>query len=209
MIKPVGSTERVQDVIAALVQGKRVLDIGCVDHSASHAGEDTWLHGHIEKHAAYVLGLDIAEPEVEKLRKHGHNVIAGDAITADLQDTFDVVTAGELIEHLDAPGPFLRNMCRHLSPDGRLLLTTPNVFFGLHWLESLAASPYQRWNPEHVAWYCYFTLENLLERNGMHIEQCIYFTRSRKLRRLLRWLRVGCRSWCASTMLVIAKKHGA
>jgi len=78
------------------------------------------------------------------------------------------------------------------------------VFFAVHFIESLVMSPYRRWNPEHVAWYCYFTLENLLTRNGFYMDRCVYFTRSRKLRRALRWLRFGCGSFFASTLLVIA-----
>lgn len=206
MIKPKRCNASVQDLIAGLVRGKKVLDVGCVDHSAEQAGSESWLHGHLVRSATSVLGIDIIQKEVEKLRQRGYNVICGDATNIELSDRFDVITAGEILEHLDNPGRFLQNMRRHLKDDGILVLTTPNAFFGLHFLESLFASPYRRWNPEHVAWYCYFTLENLLKRNGMRVSQCYYICRSRNIRKLLRLFGLGCPSFLASTLLVIAGK---
>lgn len=44
---------------------------------------------------------------------------------------FDLVTAVEIIEHLDAPRHFVRNVRNLLAPDGTFLVTTPNV---AHWV---------------------------------------------------------------------------
>jgi 2-polyprenyl-3-methyl-5-hydroxy-6-metoxy-1,4-benzoquinol methylase len=43
------------------------------------------------------------------------------------RDSFDLVTAIEIIEHLDSPRLFLRNVHALLHDGGHLLLTTPNV----------------------------------------------------------------------------------
>jgi 2-polyprenyl-3-methyl-5-hydroxy-6-metoxy-1,4-benzoquinol methylase len=45
---------------------------------------------------------------------------------ANLSD-FDLVTAIEIIEHLESPISFLRNIKRLLKPDGIAILTTPNM----------------------------------------------------------------------------------
>lgn len=42
-------------------------------------------------------------------------------------DTFDVVTAGELIEHLYNPDAFLAEVRRVLRPGGHVVLSTPNL----------------------------------------------------------------------------------
>lgn len=41
--------------------------------------------------------------------------------------SFDLVTAVEVIEHLESPIGFLRNVARLLSPSGVAVITTPNV----------------------------------------------------------------------------------
>lgn len=41
--------------------------------------------------------------------------------------SFDLVTAIEVIEHVESPIGFLRNVCRLLAPGGVAVLTTPNV----------------------------------------------------------------------------------
>jgi len=47
---------------------------------------------------------------------------------------FDLVTAIEIIEHLDSPRHFLREIWNLLSPDGYLALSTPNI---AHWVGRL------------------------------------------------------------------------
>jgi len=43
---------------------------------------------------------------------------------------FDLVTATEIIEHLDAPRHFLRQIAQLLRPGGHLIVSTPNI---AHW----------------------------------------------------------------------------
>lgn len=202
-------SEPVQDFLANFVNGKNVLDVGCVDHTAALESTDTWLHKHIVRSAKNVVGLDLIESEAAKLRQLGYDIRSGDACTVSLDQTFDAVVAGELIEHLDCPGAFVANMARHLNDHGRLAMTTPHAFFFLHFLESIFSSGERRWNREHVSWYCPFTLENLLRRNDLEIEACYYFTRSRKLRRVLNLLHIPCYGFLASSILVIARKSTA
>ncbi len=43
------------------------------------------------------------------------------------EGSFDLVSAVEIIEHLESPIGFLRNVRRLLKPDGAALITTPNL----------------------------------------------------------------------------------
>jgi len=43
------------------------------------------------------------------------------------KEKFDTIVAGEVIEHLNSPFNFLRECKRILKPDGRLIITTPNM----------------------------------------------------------------------------------
>jgi 2-polyprenyl-3-methyl-5-hydroxy-6-metoxy-1,4-benzoquinol methylase len=153
------------------------------------------------------VGLDILEPEVQELRQRGYNMVAGDATSVRLGPKFDYVVAGELIEHVGNAAALLANMARHLEPDGRLVITTPHVFFLQHYIEFLMSIHRRRWHPQHVAWYCPFTLENLLHQNGYEVESCYLFTRSRKLRRLMNLLHLPRFEFLGSTIVLIAQQR--
>ena len=56
-----------QSIILDLIAGKDVLDVGCVQHVASRADSDEWLHGKLYFRAKSVLGLDYADGEVKNL----------------------------------------------------------------------------------------------------------------------------------------------
>jgi 2-polyprenyl-3-methyl-5-hydroxy-6-metoxy-1,4-benzoquinol methylase len=148
---------RIQDLLSHVVQGKTVLDVGCVDHSASIERQDHWLHKHLARSARSILGVDILESDAAELRRRGYEVVCGDATTVRLNQTVDVVVADEIIEHIDNPAAFVSNMALHLNEQGRLVMTTPHVVF-LHFMESIFSSAERRWNPQHVTWYCPFTL---------------------------------------------------
>ena len=51
-----------------LVRGKSVLDIGVVEHTRDAVKSRDWLHGHLKRHAARCLGVDVLEEEVKYLR---------------------------------------------------------------------------------------------------------------------------------------------
>jgi len=46
------------DFLSNLVTGKRVLDIGCVNHSAAAARDPSWLHASLKRTAKHVTGID-------------------------------------------------------------------------------------------------------------------------------------------------------
>jgi len=50
-----------------------------------------------------------------------------DDFVSALEAPFDLITAVEVIEHLESPVGFLRSIVSLLGPDGVVLLTTPNV----------------------------------------------------------------------------------
>jgi 2-polyprenyl-3-methyl-5-hydroxy-6-metoxy-1,4-benzoquinol methylase len=202
--KPIGTYTSAQEFISSFVEGKTVLDVGCAAGIYSREERDCWLHKHLCKRAVRVVGLDCNAPEVARLNRLGYNIVCGDAVTLDLGERFDCVVAGEIIEHVENAGALICNLKRHLKPGGELLLTTPNVFFALHFLESVLADPAKRWCQEHVSWYCYFTLGNILDRCGMRVIESRYLTRSRKVLGLLRRFRLKCLGVLASTLLMIA-----
>jgi len=153
----------------AIVRGKRVLDIGVVSHSARYFEQAGWRHGRIRNAAAYCVGIDILEPLVEALRQRGFDVRCVDATSdADLQERFDVVFAGDVIEHVDNAVALLRFGSRHLAPGGRMYVTTPNPFCRKFYRQ-FRRDGVMVTNLDHVSWVSPTMALELGRRAGMRL----------------------------------------
>lgn len=159
------------EFIEPYVTGKEVLDIGPAElvGTVNKEKSDRWLHKKIADAATYVLGLEKNQEQVKALRNLGFNIVAGDAETFALDRTFDVIFAGELIEHLSNPGIFLEHVKKHLKPDGMLVMTTPNRFeaaaFFIAFLKNAIPS-YEKQIARHVCYFDENCLADLLVRHG-------------------------------------------
>lgn len=164
-------------IIKAYTTGREVLDFGCVDHDykkTEFEKKDFWLHGFICKNAKSCIGIDCNENEIKKLNEHGYNCIAGNAESVNLNRKFDVIVAGEIIEHLYNPGLFLENVKRHLTDNGIFILTTPNPLFLWKFVQILIKdNPIV--NEEHTCWFDPKTLSYLMMQHGFVIKE-IYWT---------------------------------
>lgn len=147
------------------VSGKRVLDVGCVEHDPLNYRSPHWVHKALLRVAAHVIGIDCDERGVSYLRDKGFNIQLADARDFDLGETFDVVVAGDVMEHIDNPGGFLDSCRRHLAPGGVVLVTTPNPWF---WKYIVRATVFGRVknNIEHVCWFDPVLLGQLAKRHG-------------------------------------------
>lgn len=120
--------ERRLDLLRSICADKVVLDVGVVEHFAENRHRDRWLHKNLVDVAASCRGVDILAEDVEELRAQGYDVVVHDLTHSPLDDRFDVVVVGEVIEHLGAPEPFLANIRPMLADGGRLVVTTPNPY---------------------------------------------------------------------------------
>lgn len=85
-------------------------------------------------------------------------------------ESFSLVYASHLIEHLNAPADFLREVRRILSPSGRLIVTTPNIdgfqarLFGKRWRSAIF---------DHLYLFSKKTLSRLLRETGFAAEKTV------------------------------------
>ena len=150
--------------ILELVQGRDVLDVGCIGGPGVVDLEQT-SHGRLAKAARSLLGIDVAASEIERRQEQGCDVVVADAESFHLGRKFDVIIAADLIEHLGNSGAFLERAGEHLRPGGLLCIVTPNALSLNNALKSLAGLRV-RVNAEHTCWYDRTTLRQLLARYG-------------------------------------------
>jgi SAM-dependent methyltransferase len=172
------------DFLVERARGKRVVHVGFVDElMATKLAQGVWLHGRLAEVADSLVGLDTAEDGVAWANEHGFDARVVDAQSAEAVaglrlEPADVVVAGEIIEHLDAPGPFLRAMRGLVRADGELVLTTPNAYRLLNFLAPLSGS--ELVHPDHTSWQSPRTLRTLLERSGWEVEAMAYYRNPRR-----------------------------
>lgn len=183
---------------------RNVLDIGCVAHDEARLGGDHWLHGHIARAATRCVGVDILEAGIAAVNAAGF-----DAVVHDLTDglgpladrgRFDVIVAGELIEHVPDLDMVFRVAAEGLTADGELILTTPNPYAPRRVRAGQLGIVWE--NVDHVSYLFPSGIAELAERRGLFLaEAATIDERSRaggsplqKLKRTIRgsqWRSVG------------------
>jgi len=76
-----------------------------------------------------VVGVELDRDAAAVARKRIDDVYCGDVreIVSILDERFDVIVGGDIVEHLDEPWSFLSDLRRISAPGGHLLLSLPNV----------------------------------------------------------------------------------
>lgn len=170
------------EALADFARGRRILHVGCTGHRPGAGDHRTPLdrHERIAAGAAEAVGLDLDRAGVEELQRRGYNALVADACTADLGRTFEVIIAGEIIEHVSNGGLFLDNLRRHLDPDGLLVISTCNPFYTKQvWKILRYGRPAV--HGQHAAWYDPITLMELAGRCRLAPRQLIWVREGRRL----------------------------
>ncbi len=192
--------------ILELCAGKEVLDCGCVGSKLETVSDmPTTSHHNIAKASSHCVGVDIVADEVDRRKAAGYDVRLANVETMKLGQTFDVVVAADLIEHLSNAGAFLDRVHEHLRPNGLLCLVTPNPLSANVVFKSLVGIR-SRVNPEHTCWYDPQTLQQLLWRHGFRPVEWYWQDYQRHP---LAVLATGIRPNLAAHFIVISKRSEA
>jgi SAM-dependent methyltransferase len=158
----------------SLVKGtpQRVLEIGCA------SGQTL---AYLKEHGAtYTVGIEYSSEVAESARNRGlDQVIAGNVETLDLQfepNSFDLIIAGHVLEHLANPWTTLHKLIGYLRNDGQFVGALPNVRHHsiifpllLHGKWQYEPSGVMDWT--HLRFFSRQTVFQLLESTGFRVEE--------------------------------------
>ena len=188
-------TERV-DFLKEACMNKKVLHLGCTDYpfTQNSIANNMLLHFEIEKVAKELCGFDFDQAGIDILKEAGvQNIYRADLenlTEVPLEETFDVILAGEMIEHLSNPGLFLRGIKRFMNRETILLITTINAYCGMrNVIYALRGKGgiNEPVHQDHVAYYSYSTLKLLVEREGLALEKFSFYDIGKEHRPFNRW----------------------
>lgn len=141
----------------------KMLEVGCATGAVlAYMRERGWD----------VKGVEISRPQAEYARKER----GLDITTLPLEEnrfaasSFGMVSASHLIEHLNDPAGFVREVRRILVPGGVFIVTTPNIaglqarIFGPRWRSAIF---------DHLYLFSTHTLRKLLRKEGFRIAKIV------------------------------------
>jgi len=184
------------DYIKKMCEGKKVLHLGCTNSPFTNESikNDMLLHHDLKKVARELYGFDYDAEGLAIFKEIGEkNIFWADLERleeVDLNETFDVIIAGEMIEHLSNPGLFLRGIKRFMNDDTSLIITTINAYSGMRFfIYSMRGKGGENEpvHPDHVAYYSYKTLNLVIERENLKVKEFLFYDIGEEHRPFLHW----------------------
>jgi len=168
------------DFMLRRCQGKRVLHLGCIGMTeeplvvkVAAMCDGRAFHARLREVALQSDGIDYDSAAVGELQRLGfREIVYGDLHRLDelgLQGPFDVILAGDLIQHLHNPGLVLQQVLPLVSETSSLVLSTPNSFGLPHFIRYARGQAVD--GNDHVLSFNIFTLRNLLRKHGFEITE--------------------------------------
>ncbi len=160
--------------------GGKLLDLGSGEGAVAEF---------FQNHGCDVIAFDISEKALEKAKLRGLKIAQGD-VEGKLpfkDHTFDIVFWGDNVEHLFLPEKTLKEIFRILKPNGRLILSTPNmgyiryrIYYLVHGMlpqtEWYGKYP---WLWEHIRFFNKKIMKQFLSTNGFKLTKFVGVSRRR------------------------------
>ena len=151
---------RVVAEVGQAASSRSIYDIGC--------GDGAFLSA-CKREGFEVAGCEPQERAREQARKNLGCRIDGDLFSEAPVNSLDIVTAWQVIEHVENPGEMIRKIHDYLKPGGLFAVSTVNLS---SWQARIFGSLCLHLDPPRHLWVGHRSqVEHLLERNGFTIER--------------------------------------
>jgi hypothetical protein len=162
-------------------KGKNVVHLGCCDspYCYERYSKGDLFHIKLIESARKVIGVDSDEQSIIFMKKAGINNLIVDNVenfSENYPDNFHIILAGEIIEHLESPGLFLKNINKLAHNGTELIITTINTPTLKSFIRALAKTEIV--HHDHVCYYSLKTLSHLLNRYNILITKYYYYCAS-------------------------------
>lgn len=138
------------DFATKYLKDKKVLNVWCLNHDLWSYNEQ---HDMIKSLSKCIVGVDI----VSEAKELWWDIEIGDVCDTDFckdilekYGKFEMIFAGELIEHLDNYKLFLDNLYLLLEDNGIVILSTPNPYWLHYQLQNFLYWYMLQWNTDHT-----------------------------------------------------------
>lgn len=175
--------QRTVALVAHEVADKRALDIGtgrgylpAVMKRRGWDARGVEISSDAARHARERFGVDVFTGTIEQYA------------ASSLKQTFPLVTAIDVIEHVPSPRSFMGAIAQVVAPGGRVILDTPNGA-GRN-IESKRVE-WGGFNPFHIYLFNVENLSRLLERSGFAIERAFSYHNTPRARSMIDTIRGG------------------
>jgi 2-polyprenyl-3-methyl-5-hydroxy-6-metoxy-1,4-benzoquinol methylase len=160
---------RLSVVLPMIGTNKSVLDLGCRDGTISKM---------IREMGNSVECVEISEYSIARCKEKGLKVYDLDLNknwSESISQKYDVVFAGEILEHIYETDIFLSNIYKVLKPDGYVIISTPNLAsLGRRVLLLFGKNPVMELTTRsseagHLRYYIYGSLKKVLLENKLKV----------------------------------------
>ncbi|MEW6683031.1 MAG: methyltransferase domain-containing protein [Nitrospirota bacterium] len=182
------------DWVLQRAKDKSVLNVGAAGGVRGYLpnNREAWLHHQIGRVAKDLVGIDIDEEGIVYASRHGVEIFKTNCETMDLMREFEIIVLSDVIEHLDAPVIGIRNLMRHLSQDGRLLITTPNPTSS-NTIARVIAGRLINVYYDHVTCFMPEHIQGICDRYGYEVEGFLFFDHLDKRNMVIRGKSIAAR----------------
>lgn len=173
------------NVIYDIVENKKVLHLGCTDHSSIiewKVKNGRYLHRQLTYVTQECLGVDINAAAAEQLKTYGiDNIIINDITIPGIKEisenSWDYLLMAEMLEHVDNPVDFLKSIIKAYGKNiDHVIITVPNAF-GLVHLVNVIGKGLESVNYDHKYWFTPYTACKVIHESGLILEDlimCLY-----------------------------------